>query len=57
MLGDSPASQAVDGNIFARSITHFDDYNPWWKVWLARPVWVAHVEIAYSDSRKDMQNI
>ena len=38
------ASRAVDGTL-ARSWTHPLDSHPWWKVQLAHPVWITHVEI------------
>ena len=43
-----PAGKAVDGNAvddISCSITADSDYNPWWKVQLAYPVWVTHVEL------------
>ena len=47
------ASIAVDGSIDgdAYSHTNYGDYHPWWKVKLAYPIWVTHVEIT---NREDM---
>ena len=42
------ASVAVDGNTvddFSCSITGTGDFKPWWKVQLARPTWITHVEL------------
>ena len=40
------ASRAVDGNnVLTSSSTDDGDVRPWWKVQLAFPVWVTHVEI------------
>ena len=42
------ATKAVDGddlNDSSCTATETGDYNPWWKVQLAYPVWVTHVEI------------
>ena len=42
------ASKAVDGNAVDDSscaVTGAHDYNPWWKVQLAYPIWVTRVEI------------
>ena len=48
-LRDFVASKAVDGiTNDGSSISHTavsGDYHPWWKVELAYPVWVTHVEI------------
>ena len=44
----SVAPKAVDGNAMddtSCAITYDADYNPWWKVLLAYPIWVTHVEI------------
>ena len=44
--GSHVAGKAVDGN--EASMTHtvdVGDLSPWWKVQLAYPVWVSHVEI------------
>ena len=44
---DWVASKAVDGDMEGRasSTSYQGDPQPWWKVRLARPVWVTHVEI------------
>ena len=42
------ASVAVDGNTTdddSCSITGYNDFQPWWKVQLANPTWVTHVEL------------
>ena len=39
------ASNAVDGDPVTPSATDLYDYEPWWKVDLAYPVTVTHVEI------------
>ena len=39
------ASNAVDGDVGTYSVTSDDDFQPWWKVQLAYPVWVSQVEI------------
>ena len=56
-LNDSPgsaASQAVDGDTWSGSTTHYSDYNPWWKVQLAFTIWVTNVEIVNDDDDKGM---
>ena len=42
-----PASEAVDGDLSENSVSGTDtgDLTPWWKVQLAAPIWVTHVEI------------
>ena len=45
---DMVASKAVDGNAvddISCTATDDGDYSPWWKVQLAYPIWVTHVEI------------
>ena len=47
------ASRAVDGDTVggnAISSTDYGDRQPWWKVRLAYPVWVSHVEITNNDN-------
>ena len=47
-FNSSVASLAVDGNAVddsSCSITDVGDLHPWWKVQLAYPVWVTHVEL------------
>ena len=39
------ASNAVDGDVDTFSATNDYDFQPWWKVQLAYPVWVSQVEI------------
>ena len=51
-LNNNQASRAVDGNTWTLSITHVNDYNPWWKVRLSDRVWVTHVEIGNLDYYK-----
>ena len=48
MWEDYVASKAVDGNAVDDSscaITNTGDYKPWWKVQLAYPISVTHVEL------------
>ena len=48
MANQMAANKAVDGiadNDASFMHTGFDDYAPWWKVQLAYPIWVTHVEI------------
>ena len=45
---DYVAGRAVDGNVNDPSFvshTDYGDFHPWWKVELAYPIWVTHVEI------------
>ena len=47
------ASRAVDGDTVdgnSISSTDYGDPQPWWKVQLAYPVWVSHVEITNNDN-------
>ena len=44
----SGANNAVDGDISSVAATAIGDFNPWWKVQLAFPVWVTGVEIINS---------
>ena len=44
----SGANNAVDGDISSVAATAIGDFNPWWKVQLAFPVWVTQVEIINS---------
>ena len=39
------ADKAVDGDETTLSHTNINDPRPWWKVCLAYPIWVMHVEI------------
>ena len=48
MWEDYVATKAVDGNVVDDSscaITNTGDYKPWWKVQLAYPIWVSHMEL------------
>ena len=56
-LNDYPgnaASQAVDGDTWSGSTTHYSDNNPWGKVQLAFTIWVTNVEIVSDDDDKGM---
>ena len=51
------ASKAVDGNKATFSHTHANDLRPWWKVHLAYPIWVQHVEIVNTDDNGKQSRI
>ena len=56
-LNDNPssrASRAVDGKLWTKSTTHYTDDHPSWKLRLALPIWVTHVEIVNVDRDKGM---
>ena len=42
------ANNAVDGAISTWAVIDYYDLQPWWKVHLAYPIWVSHVEIKCS---------
>ena len=45
--GQFPAQLAIDGNLddWSCAISELGDFNPWWKVELAYPIWVTHLEL------------
>ena len=46
------ANLSVDGSSSSRSITNYNDVQPWWKVCLAIPIWVSQVEVISTPNRE-----